>query len=161
MSIAPIGIAAASLLALSAPAFAQSAATDLKAFPAAEAGMVRHVITLPAKQNEEDLRVEILPGKMLEVDCNRVMIAAKAETKTVDGWGYDYLTIGKVSPPATTLMACPDNAKTERFVTANIGAESLRRYNSKLPLVIYAPEDLVVKYRIWRADSELSEATSE
>ena len=161
MSIAPLAVTTAVLLAFAPAAFAQSAASELKAFPPAETGMQRHVIILPEEANEDALQVEILPGKMLEVDCNRVMISAEATTKTAEGWGYDYLVIDNVSQPASTMMACPDGTKEERFVTINLGAESMRRYNSKLPLVVYAPEDIAVKYRVWRADEELSDAAVE
>ncbi len=161
MTAAIARIAATAVLALTTSAFAQGNEGDLKPFPEADAGMKRHVISVPEEANEDDLRVEILPGKVLEVDCNRVMISAQVERKTVEGWGYDYLVLDKVSPPASTMMACPDDSKVERFVTIRIGAESMQRYNSKLPLVVYAPEDITVKYRIWRAEAELRDATVE
>lgn len=161
MSFLPSGIGIAAVLAFSAAAHAQNSATDLTPFPAAGEGKVRQVILLPEHADEDALQVEIVAGKQLEVDCNNVMIGAKAETKTVEGWGYDFLEVTDVSPPATTLMACPDNKKEERFVPINIGSEALRRYNSKLPLVVYAPKDVTVKYRIWRADAELLDAKPE
>lgn len=36
----------------------------------------------------------------------------------------------------------------------------LLRYNSKLPIVIYAPKDMEVKYRIWKADSKFQNSKS-
>lgn len=50
----------------------------------------------------------------------------------------------------STLMACLDDTKHEAFVSMQDAP--LIRYNSKLPVVIYAPEDVTVKYRIWQAD---------
>lgn len=156
-----LGITATALLALTTPAIAQTDADDLKAFPPAESGMSRHVIMLPEQSDESEFLVEILPGKMLDVDCNRVMISARVTTETVEGWGYSYLVVDNVSQPATTMMACPDDAKENRFVAINLGADALQRYNSKLPLVVYTPEELAVKYRVWRADAEISDAKVE
>jgi ecotin len=34
---------------------------------------------------------------------------------------------------------------------------SLIRYNSRLPLVVYAPEGVEVRYRIWTAAPEMKE----
>lgn len=161
MPIAAARTAALALLILSSQAVAQDAAAELKAFPPAEAGMTRHVILLSEEANEDDLRVELLPGQRLKVDCNRVMISARATTKTVEGWGYDFVVLDNVSPPATTMMACPEGSKEERFVTFNLGAEAIRRYNSRLPLVVYAPDDVAVKYRIWRADQDLRDAMAD
>ena len=158
-------VVAAILMASAAPVLAQTAEKvgleKIAPYPAADAGMVRQVITLPAQENEDLLRVEIVAGKVLEVDCNRVMISAQLNTKTLEGWGYEYQVLDAVSQPATTMMACPDNKKEERFVPLNLGAEATQRYNSKLPIVVYAPEDVAVKYRIWRADEQLTDAVAE
>ena len=53
---------------------------------------------------------------------------------------------------AGTLMApLPGTPQVEKFVTLG-GEPYLVRYNSRLPLVIYVPEGVEVRYRIWRAD---------
>lgn len=148
------------VLFLSAPAFADAMA-ELEAFPPADDGMIRQVIILPEEDSEADLKVEIVAGKLLEVDCNRVMISARMQTGTVEGWGYDYHVISNISEPMTTMMACPDDQKEERFIPLNLGDAAMLRYNSKLPIVIYTPEELPVKYRIWRADEGLQDAAQE
>lgn len=53
---------------------------------------------------------------------------------------------------AGTLMAVDPNApKVDRFVP--IGGEPyLIRYNSRLPVVVYVPEGVAVRYRIWSAE---------
>ena len=56
------------------------------------------------------------------------------------------------------MMACPDGKKTEKFVTAYLGDHSLLRYNSKLPIVVYTPENIEVKYRLWKADEKIDDA---
>ncbi len=53
---------------------------------------------------------------------------------------------------AGTLMAPNPNApKVNRFITLG-GEPFLLRYNSKLPIVVYVPEGVEVRYRIWTAD---------
>lgn len=148
------------LLSVSLPAFAEDGA-DLTPFPAAEDGALRYAITLPEEADEADLRVEVIAGKTLEADCNIIMMGGQLTRETVEGWGYDYLVIEEVSEPASTMMACPDDQKTERFVPVNLGDAAMQAYNSKLPIVVYTPSDLAVKYRIWRADAEFLDAVVE
>lgn len=128
-------------------------------YPAADKGMTRQVITLPPQTDEENFKVELVVGKTMTVDCNRVLISGQIERGTIDGWGFDYLVLGKIGEPATTMMACPDNKKHEAFVPINLGQEAIQRYNSKLPIVLYVPEGITVKYRFWRADADLQTAT--
>lgn len=130
-------------------------------YPAAEQGQVRQVIWLPQQQNEDLYQVELLIGKTLEVDCNRHMMGAQIEQQTLKGWGYDYYIVKGLSPVASTRMACINGGKHQAFVSANIGAHRLQRYNSKLPLVIYTPADVQVKYRLWQADNTISEAVKQ
>ena len=58
------------------------------------------------------------------------------------------------------MMACPDQKKTKKFVTASLGDDGMLRYNSKLPIVIYAPENVEVKYRIWEAQEAVQSAVA-
>lgn len=126
-------------------------------YPKAEEGFRRHVIYLPPLKNEDNARVELIMGKMLEVDCNRHMLGGKLETKTLEGWGFDYFVLSSVNGPMSTMMACPDGKKTKAFVTIN-NLNDLKRYNSRLPIVVYAPKDVQVKYRIWNASNKISTA---
>lgn len=129
-------------------------ATDnLKAFPAAEEGMVRYVINVPVQQNEADLRVELLVGKTVTTDAaNRYFFGGQLETETLQGWGFDRYVLRKLGPMAGTLMAVDPNApEVERFVTAG-GEPKLLRYNSRLPLVVYVPTGVEVRYRYWHAE---------
>lgn len=55
---------------------------------------------------------------------------------------------------AGTQMAIDPNApKLNRFITLG-GEPYLIRYNSRLPVVVYAPEGVEVRYRIWIAEPE-------
>ncbi|HGU9816569.1 TPA: serine protease inhibitor ecotin [Enterobacter chuandaensis] len=127
-------------------------------YPQAEKGMKRQVIQLPVQQDEANYKVELLIGKTLEVDCNQHRLGGQLESKTLEGWGYDYYVFDKVTSPASTMMACPDGKKEKKFVTAYLGDNSLLRYNSKLPIVVYTPENVEVKYRVWKADEYVGQA---
>lgn len=126
-----------------------TAADALKAFPAATAGQTRHVIALPAQTDESTLKIELILGKTLTADCNRQFFGGRLETRTAEGWGYDYYVLPALGNAASTLMACPPGSARQAFVTTQ--EQPLIRYNSRLPVVVYAPSDVEVRYRIWRA----------
>lgn len=127
-------------------------------YPKADKGMTRQVIQLPVQQDEANYKVELLIGKTLEVDCNQHRLGGQLESKTLEGWGYDYYVFDKVTSPVSTMMACPDGKKEKKFVTAYLGDNSLLRYNSKLPIVVYTPENVEVKYRVWKAEEKIEQA---
>lgn len=129
----------------------------LKPYPTAAEGYQRHVIDLPPQDNEAEHKVEIIAGKTLKVDCNHQRLGGQWEEKTVQGWGYTYYELGQVGPAVSTLMACPEGSRKQAFVQAG-GEPQLVRYNSKLPVVIYAPADMEVRYRIWSAAPDTSPA---
>ena len=125
---------------------------ELKAFPPAEDGMERSVIVLPHKERGEEggFKVEIIVGREMFVDgVNRVRLGNAIEPRTLEGWGYTYYEVTGPSETISTLMAPPEGApKVKAFVTA---APLQARYNSRLPIVVYAPSGYEVRYRIWRA----------
>lgn len=149
-------------LLLSATATFANAAKleDVAPYPKAEDGFVRQVIHLPKQAQEENFKVEILAGKTLTVDCNRQRLGGNLEEKTLEGWGYSYYRLDKVSGPASTLMACPDGKTRKDFVPV-VGEGFVLRYNSKLPIVIYAPRDVEVRYRLWSASEKVEKARAE
>lgn len=127
-------------------------------YPKAEKGMKRQVIQLPQQQVESAFKVELMIGQTLEVDCNRHRLGGQLESKTLEGWGYDYYVFDKVTGPVSTMMACPDGKKERKFVLAGLGDDAMLRYNSKLPIVVYTPDNVEVKYRIWKADETIGNA---
>jgi ecotin len=149
-------------LLLSATATFANAAKleDVAPYPKAEDGFVRQVIHLPKQAQEENFKVEILAGKTLTVDCNRQRLGGSLEEKTLEGWGYTYYRLEKVSGPASTMMACPDGKTRKDFVPV-VGDGFVLRYNSKLPIVIYAPKDVEVRYRLWSASEKVEKARAE
>lgn len=142
----------AALIALSGSCHAQSGQDDLAPFPAAREGETRHVIRLEPGRDEDAMRVSIIVGRTQWVDCNRVLFSTHLEERTAEGWGFNYYVVTGGGPGATTMMACPDTQKTQQFVRS--ADEPMLRYNSRLPLVVYAPNELEVRYRIWRAGPE-------
>lgn len=149
-------IALASLSLAATPLLAASL-KDVAPYPEAEAGFTRQVIHLPAQDDESEYKLEILAGKTLPVDCNRQHLGGSLQAHTLEGWGYSYYRLDKVSGPASTLMACPDQSKTDTFVPV-VGDGFMLRYNSKLPVVVYAPEGVQVRYRFWSASPEVRTA---
>lgn len=122
----------------------------LKPFPAAKPRQTRWVIQLPAQSNETDWRVELIPGKQMQIDCNQHHLGGKLHAKTLKGWGYGYYEFISKGQITSTLMACPESSKRQAFVAA----ESLMlRYNSRLPLVVYTDKAYQLQYRLWRADA--------
>jgi ecotin len=135
--------------------------SQLKAFPSATANNQRFVITLPAKPQEESLlKVELIVGKAMQTDgVNHHWLLNSIEEKTLEGWGYNYYQIDDSENVASTRMAPLINqAPITQFVTA---APLLIRYNSSLPIVVYAPLGYEVKYRIWSALETLENASKE
>jgi len=131
------------------------AADDMKAFPPAEPGMVRHVLQLPKQVDETAFKVELIAGKTVRVDTgNRYFFGGKIQAETIVGWGYTRYLVSPLGPMAGTLMAIdPDAPKEDRFVPLG-GEPYLIRYNSRLPVVVYAPKGVEVRYRIWSAAPE-------
>ncbi|ODT85168.1 serine protease inhibitor ecotin [Phenylobacterium sp. SCN 70-31] len=132
------------------PAAGSSASADLRPYPAAAKGQKRTVIQLPALADAEaDMKVEIIVGKTMRVDCNIRFFGGRVAERTVQGWGYTYYVLKDLGQAASTLKGCPPGSEHDAFVRSS--DETLIRYNSRLPVVVYTPADVEVRYRIWRA----------
>jgi len=132
---------------------------ELKAFPTAEAGMNRFVISLPHKERgeEDSFKVELLPGKMMMTDgVNLVRLGTVIEPRPLKGWGYTYYEVTGKDIGMSTMMSAPTG--TQSMKTFVSGQPLTIRYNSRLPIVIYAPKGQLVRYRIWKADDKFSSA---
>jgi ecotin len=145
---------------------AARAADDLKPYPKAETGYRQVVIRLPIVDAPDDRKVELIFGKMMEVDCNRHFLSGQLARKVAMGWGYDYFILSNIRGPGSTMMACPpDEPNKNTFVRVNLGQDDAQygwqRYNPKLPIVVYVPEDIEVRYRIWKADKQTVTGPSE
>ena len=142
-----------SLFLLTSPSV--KAADNMKAFPPPEEGMVRYVLQLPKQDDESAFQVELIVGKTVQLDeKNRYFFGGRIEKETIKGWGFTRYKVSKLGPMAGTLMAIDPNApKLARFITLG-GDPYVVRYNSRLPIVVYVPEGVEVRYRIWSAAPE-------
>ena len=84
----------------------------------------------------------------------RAQVRAYSRWKSLDQWPPF------ITGPASTLMGCENDQKSDQFVPVR-GEGFLRRYNHKLPVVVYVQEGFEVRYRIWSADESLQEARPE
>lgn len=152
---------AAYLLCLATP-FAAHALDhqDLTPYPEAKDGQERHVIRLDARAQEENFKVQIIIGKTVETDCNPASFGGDLRERTLQGWGYPYYEITDILGPVSTLMACPDSAKKQEFIQTT-GQGYWLRYNSMLPIVVYAPQGYEVRYRLWEAAERILPASHE
>lgn len=147
-----------SIVLVNSTAFAAEQA-PLKAFPPANEGIQRFVITLPHKERgeEEAFKVELIAGRVMLTDgVNQVRLGTNIEPKPLKGWGYTYYEVSGSDIGISTLMAPPEGApKVNTFVT---GSAMLIRYNSRLPIVVYAPDGYDIRYRIFQAPEEYQSA---
>jgi ecotin len=153
MNVTQYFLAMMMLLSGLAPAMA-APAEDIRMFPDTLEGMTRHVIRLPAQEDEFGFRVELMAGKTRMMDCNGGSYIGEQSRATLNGWGYDYYVIHNIQPGPTTRKACPPDTEKEGLMPVMTGA-GLLRYNSQLPLVAYVPEGFGLSYRIWRAGETL------
>jgi ecotin len=54
----------------------------------------------------------------------------------------------------TRMAVDPNEPKVARFITLG-GNPYIIRYNSRLPIVVYVPEGVEVRYRIWTAGAKV------
>lgn len=127
-----------------------SPSSILDAYPTASNGYKRHIIHLPIGNYEDNLKIELLAGKVQEIDCNPTHYTAKIEEKILEGWGYSYYQLSDLQGPLSTKMACPEGSQSLKFVPVQSNG-SLLQYNSNLPVVVYLPDGLELRWRIWVA----------
>ena len=125
-----------------------AAQNELKAFPGTLAGHQRHVIELPALPDEDAHKLELIGGKAMTVDCNSRGMDGRFEARDVPGWGYSYWVLQSQGQVHSTMMMCPPGSAKPGFVQAE---PLLVRYNSKLPVVVFVPEGMQLRWRVWRA----------
>lgn len=123
----------------------------IQAFPEAQASSVRYVIELPQmSRDDENYTVELVAGRTIMTDgVNQLRMDTALNPQPLKGWGYTYYEMTGAGQVASTLMAPPEGAaEVEAFVH---GAPLTVRYNSRMPIVIYAPVGFEIRYRIWAA----------
>jgi len=132
-----------------------------KMFPKAQRGYVKYIISVPKTKNDYDHRIEIIIGQYMTVDCNHRIITSNIVEKDLKGWGYTYLVV-QSNPnniPISTKKGC-HKLNIKKFIQLQ-QEPLLRHYNSRLPIVIYVPKHLTVRYRIWNASKKIEKAIFE
>jgi len=114
-----------------------------------------HGSICPAEPDESVFKVDLVVGKTVQVGTqNRYFFGGQIVRETISGWGFTRNIARKFGPMAGTLMAVdPDAPRVERFIRLG-GDPYLIRYHSRLPVPIYVPEGVDVRYRIWSAGAE-------
>lgn len=125
--------------------------TSVKAYPEAKAGYVKNVIVLPKRTNEEQYKVELYAGVIQEVDCNSYSMMGVIEEKVLDGYGYTYYNVMTEEKLMGTMRGCLDGVKTTKFISTQ---PIIIRYNSNIPIVIYTPENVQVRYKVYATDNK-------
>jgi ecotin len=131
---------------------------DTSVFPAPKKGFTQFVIEVPFSSLEEDAnkKIEIFVGKYQEVDtCNRHSLMGEFQTKDLQGWGYSYYEFQSKGDVMSTMMGCMDNQKVSKFISSQ---GLLLDYNGRMPIVLYVPEGMEVKYKIYKAEPETYQA---
>lgn len=150
---------------VSAPAAVAVPRLDLTGYPQAGAGERRWVIQLPGvlpptrdpalSPSPSDWRVELIVGRELEVDCNRHTFSGRLRPEPLPARGTTIYRVSQVGPVASTRMACPPaEAKRRVFVPMGGGKPFVVPYNVSLPIVVYAPRDLELRWRLWKAEKQ-------
>ena len=157
-------LAVVSLLALgSLPGVRAVPRLDLTPYPAPSPTERRWVIQLPGvlrpspdpglSSNPADWRVELIAGRDSVVDCNNRGLGGRLRTETLAGWGYEIVRVSAAGPVISTRMACPPDQPPRRAFLSLAGEPFLVRYNASLPIVVYAPMELEVRWRVWKAET--------
>ncbi|MFZ4262818.1 ecotin family protein [Sphingobacterium sp. HJSM2_6] len=129
---------------------------DPALFPQPDKGYKKMIIEVPYSSNDALKKIEFLVGKTMEVDgCNHFALQGTLEKKDLQGWGYEYYVFQTKGEVIATQMGCPDAPKRQLFVAAQ---PTLVRYNGKMPIVIYVPEEYDVQFKIYQTDKEVYRA---
>lgn len=137
--------------------FAAAENASAPALPIPSAGMSRWVINVPKRASESLLGIEVIPGKLAEIDCNQHFLIGQMQPMEQPGLGYTYYQLRTDGVMGGTKMACPDASKHKAFVPAPSGFVA---YNSKLPLVVLTPQGYSVQYRVWQGALQTQAAES-
>lgn len=128
---------------------------DIKIFPTPKEGYKQVIIDLKANKNEDLIKLEIVVGKNAKVDkCNRHFLVGEIKSQNLEGYGYTFYNFTSDGAIASTKMGCMDNELVDKFVT---GQPQVIDYNSKVPVVIYVPNDMEVKFRFWKSKAKWTE----
>ena len=143
---------------------------DLTGYPEPAPGLKRWVIQpsglLPKSADPLisahplDWRIQLIVGQTVTLDCN---------TKRLSGSGMTMRMLPKASGKAlfevkgpvaviSTKMACPD-AQPTRTSFLSLGKQPyLVPYNASWPIVVDLPENVQLRWRVWKAETRQQNA---
>jgi len=160
----PAALLGAALLAaaLLPPGIAAAGGPDLRGYPAPAAGERRWLIELPAQppaspdprlsRDAADWRGELVVGREQLVDCNVHRLAGELRPEPLPALGTSLYRVSGGTATLSTRRACPGEMPKRRFVPIG-GKPFVVPYNASLPIVLYAPRDLQVRWRLWKAET--------
>jgi ecotin len=135
---------------------------DLQPYPAPAAAERRWVIQLPGipppsqdaalSTNPADWRVQLIVGRSLELDCNQVHFSGRMRSQPLAGTDLRIVRVEAVTPLASTRMACPPGEPKRRVFVPMGSKPFVVPYNGSRPIVLYAPKDLELRWRLWKAE---------
>lgn len=100
----------------------------------------------------QNAKIEIIPGVVKEVDCNKHwLLKSDFVRTTLPDNGYLYLIFESDGQFASTRMACPDGKLTATFVQGESNTVSFENEN---PIVVSVPKGFELRYRVWTPAEE-------
>ena len=107
-----------------------------------------------------DWRIQLIVGQTVTLDCN---------TQRLSGSGMTMRMLPKASGKAlfevkgpvaviSTKMACPDDQPTRTSFLSMGKQPYLVPYNASWPIVVDLPENIELRWRVWKAETRQQEA---
>lgn len=119
--------------------------------------LTKNVIMLDALPNEKIYKIEFYAVLSAEVDnCNKHYLLGDFEVKNLEGYGYPYYIFNSNSQIISTKLGCANDEK--KLKSVNSGKTEFVKYASLLPIVVYTPKNIDIRYKIWKQDPKELEA---
>ncbi|MDM7951747.1 MAG: ecotin family protein [Cyanobium sp. CZS 25K] len=135
---------------------------DLKPYPLPTAGQTRWVIQLPGvlppgadprlSTSPHDWRVQLIPGRVVEADCNPQAFRGRFRASKLKGLGVSIYTVSDVGPMVSTRMACPPGRAIRKVFVPMGSKPFVVPYDASRPIVVFTPKDLQLRWRLWKAE---------
>ena len=158
------------MVAASAPSAAAIPRLDLSGYPATKQGLKRWVIQpsglLPKSDDAMisahplDWRVQLIVGKEVDVDCNvkRLSGPSLSMQRLPEASGKALFEISGPVLVLSTRMACTkEQAQGKSFLSLD-KQPYLIPYNASWPVVVDLPDGVVLRWRVWKAETKQQEA---
>ena len=115
-------------------------------------GFVPYVITTPTGAKAESYYIELIPSKLLEVDCNIHTLNGKFELQS-DGESDLTYIFRSDGTTLSTRMGCPENTLEEKLIR-HPGIVVLRPAGASVEVCL--PEGFTMRYRIYAPEGDFT-----